>query len=958
MPNGKLKLYNKSDNTLLADLNIVGIINIEDNLNDTPSNMKIKAVTSNEYREEFEVNTIAYHEDTNTNWVIKSDSSTYLTTGEYEHEIELVEYFEWLNYRHLPTCSFKGGRYSLRELLNGVLTKSKIQKITSQTWATSNITDYNNAELKITLSGTFSDLGNFFIAVNQLSPTEYIDNTVIRGALTTSGFFYAKINRVYTIGIEIPNFIDENKKQPFFSFENFTVASAIKSIGRAINAIPKLKIVSGQTILYFISRSGNDSAILDNLNTRFPVAFEKNSNTQDQFTTRSISNLSNVLSNELVVAPKVGGFGAFSPNSFKIERADARFVLPSKIASVEYIVLLPRFRILVLDGVTPIQQVFEGYYIDPVVIKQKLVYFTYDPLSPFDTNPSLITNIVMPSVDLLKISLDDELGTHDGTPVKGYFTLKRKIDFDLTELATDKAKTFWFQRNEDYVNIASGFIGTNVFANNYVLVSNSGYSIVMNFDLDDLTLYRVGYTPIGDIKISYDNDNESQDEKFFNQVGQLLDSKATSKLVISYTNESVSGTKIRQAKHTSYSSILPLGQIIRETDGQLYIISSRSIDALIFNENEYYDVVYVLSNNRIARSEILVADSEIISYEVQQNQLVERNQLYKDYIELSLSNINQETPYLPLGETLVLSSSLSGNTFDYLMFGRSTYLKDGVIEKTPFMLAPSIYDLSKSKLLKCYFNDNNIIGFKLDKVSTNFIQTPINYVGSTNNTTTGELYNLETLLLTSSNVFALTDQYITDNYTPTSPSDPDDDAYYYGLPFNQNPLLLLDYYDLSKDYASLTITENLYLKDLYEIPSFSYMIQANDNYDSKGNIVVGDNLFTSFTSSTSSIRYHYVINNTTRFTSENADRLFVTPTSDERRVLFLRSGTNNEVLDLDLFNTLVGFPSGVNTSTINNIGIYATDGTTTKFLFAINDYVVGSGNDLANIRIYINNWRI
>jgi hypothetical protein len=92
MPNGTLKLYNKLDNTLLVSLDILGTFNIEDNLNDTPSNMKVKVITSNTYREEFQVNTVAYHEDTNSWWVIKSDESSYLTTGEYEHEIQLVEY--------------------------------------------------------------------------------------------------------------------------------------------------------------------------------------------------------------------------------------------------------------------------------------------------------------------------------------------------------------------------------------------------------------------------------------------------------------------------------------------------------------------------------------------------------------------------------------------------------------------------------------------------------------------------------------------------------------------------------------------------------------------------------------------------------------------------------------------------------------------------------------------------
>jgi hypothetical protein len=64
------------------------------------------------------------------------------------------------------------------------------------------------------------------------------------------------------------------------------------------------------------------------------------------------------------------------------------------------------------------------------------------------------------------------------------------------------------------------------------------------------------------------------------------------------------------------------------------------------NGNEYYNVIYTLSRNRIARSENIIADSSVISYKTPDDNLVFRTQLYKDYIELSLENINQDSPYL------------------------------------------------------------------------------------------------------------------------------------------------------------------------------------------------------------------------------------------------------------------------------------------------------------------------
>jgi hypothetical protein len=150
-----------------------------------------------------------------------------------------------------------------------------------------------------------------------------------------------------------------------------------------------------------------------------------------------------------------------------------------------------------------------------------------------------------------------------------------------------------------------------------------------------------------------------------------------------------------------------------------------------------------------------------------------------------------------------------------------------------------------------------------------------------------------------------------------------------------------------------TIHEQTYNKDPFEIPVFEYMIQGNDDYSANGNIVVGNDLFSTFTGD---IKYHYTINNTTRFTSENASSLYVAPSGDtDKRVTFTRSGSSNQILDLDIYSTFSGTR---NTSLIKNIGIYAKVGSSVKFLFAINDYVESGSNDKDNIRVFINNWKI
>jgi hypothetical protein len=65
-------------------------------------------------------------------------------------------------------------------------------------------------------------------------------------------------------------------------------------------------------------------------------------------------------------------------------------------------------------------------------------------------------------------------------------------------------------------------------------------------------LIQIAYYPIADIKVSIDNDNDAQDEKFFNQSGKVIDSVSVSKLITSHTNDSVEGTKIRNARYDKF----------------------------------------------------------------------------------------------------------------------------------------------------------------------------------------------------------------------------------------------------------------------------------------------------------------------------------------------------------------------------------------------------------------------
>jgi hypothetical protein len=983
MPNGTLKLYNKLTNALSVSLDILGTFNIEDNLNETPSNMKVKVITSNTYREEFQVNTIAYHEDTNSWWVIKSDESSYMTTGEYEHEIQLVEYLEFYAYRHLPNCAFAPNTYTLEQML-----------------------------LRL--------------------------------------FDIAKLS----ISVNYPNFLDKDKIMPFFSFENFTVANAIKNIARAINAIPKMSVnLTGFVpTLTFINRNGAENAIVDVLDTQFPIAYEKNMNSSDQFTTRSVSNITNAKSSSLVVAPLNGGFKIITPNSPTYNKDNAIVYLPSKIDKIEFIRLYPTIELVARGGVGPTDIVlYTGYYTDKTTWSDVIESLRTTLLGYNLTNAEVDTaKTELPNPELqAQFNYNDPINEASFGLTKTFFedklTIKNKFDFDTIDISVNtdvKDRTCHWQPFTNELVMSKTFrYGLNVFGSVDFSEANQNRLLVEGASTTARDLYlkiksrnagffadrvpteevliQVAYYPIADIKVSIDNDNDAQDEKFFNQSGKVIDAVSVSKLITSHTNDSVEGTKIRNARYDKFPyqlftgsiafstsppsspsngdywfrtdtnelyerisgswvlvlstfgtttpidgsqsllrfvntatqelfisqlTILPLGQLVRDNN-QLYVITQRSIDGMVKNSNEYYNVIYTLSRNRVARSENIVADSAVISYKTPDDNLVFRSQLYKDYIELSLEGINQDTPYLIMTKALQFGGTLAGSNFDFTVLAKNEYGTTPDVVR--YVKNPTTFDLHKAKLMNVNWQDNNVLGFRLDSTGASYVQTPILYTDNL-----GKATNFELLFLDTTNIIEAR-KHFNDEYTP-------DEL----IPFTDLTEVDEDFYDdsvLEEENFSIRIEENEdggvpYKKDPFEIPVFEYMIQGNDDYNPLGNVVIGNDLFTNFRTATGTeMRYHYQISNT-RFTAENAIKLFTLPSLTNRRVGFARDGHELDLTLYSVFDPTTSPPTLTqNTTEFNHIGIYAYNGVESKFLFAINDYSMSSDS---LITIYINNWKI
>ena len=910
MPNGKLFGYNKLTNAQFEIGLIIEPFSLSDNLNDMPSNMKVRIVNNN--REEYQVNTVCFHEDFDTWWVVKADTSTYLKTGEYEHELELVEYFEFFNYKHLITCAFKKDDYTFEQMVNRVF----------------------------------------------------------------------KLGGIVGFSVEYATFINKDRKNEFFSFENFTVASALKTLARSVNAIPKLKRVGGTPTLFFISRNGLDETPRTTMNSQFPIAFEKNANTSEQFQTRSISNLENVLSSDLVIAPRIGGYLATTKNASVLDTTNGvgSVILPSKIDRIDYIKLFPKITVQRRDT-TPniINKIYEGYYVDSKKI--------YDLIqSKLDINGSAITyigtsnaelaNIVMPSTEEFgKIRINDGLGNtykDDLKPFAGYLTLKDSLLFRSSN-QSDRNKTFYYEQRANELICSTEFvkgleisIGVEEFNKYVVLSKKAGTSggfeqveIMIETDVSGLfsnkmnaftTFIQVGYVPIGDLKVSYDNDNDAQDERFFNQSGKLLDSYAVSKLMFSHVQDSVEGTKIRQGRYTSaeVGNILPLGALISDS-GIVYVVNQRSIDYV----NDYYSVIYNLSRSRIARSENINADGSIREYAIPENNTVRRNQLFKDYFELSLetSTTTSTTPYINLERLLNLTSDYAGSRFNYQSFSKVKFSSQA---NKYIGVSTSSYDLYKAKSFVVDFLDNAIAGYRVEEVSGSAVQTPIIYTGtSTVNANTvgnGKVTELE-VITTDEALLADNIDYYEDNATSVIPYSPFIDM--------TNVDVELYTYLKIRGGTIFEYSDATYGKDPFEIPVFTYQVQANDQYFPSNGTIVGERLFTDYNGGVNGVRYHYVVS-TTKITSENADKIYTdnAPSSTtNKRVAFARP--NQRQIDMTLYST---FSGTLNSTALQgkNIGIYAVDNTTTnplppKFLFAINNYQKTSDNAIS---VYINNWKI
>lgn len=893
-----LYIFDKTTNVRSLVGEIVNGFSLAENINGTPSNMK--AIIVNAEQEEYEVNSIVYHDHTDTWWVINADTSTYLPNGTYKHEIELVEGFEWFNYRTMPDCAFKQGRYTLETMLQRL-------------------------------------------------------------------FKIAKID----CAIEFASFQDEDALTKFMAFTNMTVASALKQVASLSLGIPKLKWTNGSTLsgmtLYFVSRMGNDAlTLITDIDTAFPVAYEQNASTSEQYKTRAVSNISNGKSQSLVLSPKIGGFQISTETSWKVESDDMSIILPSKIDKVEYIAYCPQVYIeyVYYEFGTPVTTygIYNNYFFDTSYIRSAIMAYVVANGQNIDADD--VNDMDFPDTDWIKVSYGDVLAldtgyVDNGNPLSGAKLLYTKREYDEIKddtnytLTQRKNLTWYWENNSNELKVPINYDTLNVTNSSKTLidvtVGDQRETITISVSgtiKPNNTYFKVAYYPVADIKVSYDNNYDANDERYYNQSGQIIDAKTSSKLILTDVLESADGTKTRQARHNTYASCLKVGQLIK-IGNDIWVINQRSIDytpASYGAKLGYYSAIYGISKDRIARSEIINADSGVIDYAPPEKNLVERNELMKDYVELSLDNVHQETPYYGDFETaLHIDTDYCGMDLNFMFMARSEL---AVLDDRDYLVMPTLFELTKSKLVVARFPDNNFIGQRLDFVTPDYVQTTINYVEAD-----GSAPNIYGYFLSGTNVIENNADMV--GLSGDLPL----------LPFNNYPELPPDYFDVLEANSNWSIqvgeSDGDYDKDPFEIPVFSYQFQINDTASSKGQVVLADDILETFTADEYGMRLYFLISTTTRFNNENAVRLWNTTRSASPAANFVEISRSAHLIT----NTLYALTGTTNTTALQgkHIGVFAVKLTSgggfgeAKFLYAINYY---QGVSNAVLPIYINNWRI
>ena len=730
--------------------------------------------------------TIIWHENTNTWWIVSKDNvERYINESGYlyKHNLQLEGAIELLNARDLTDCGFYQNKYTIEEFAQ------KLFKL-------------SNYELPITFSfGT------------NLTSSNIID--------------YIKTFENYTLLSALREFFNGYNCSLKLNFEKNSSGYLTSSI------------------LSVISKTGDNSLGVLQSSTCFNDIKDLRTLDKNSYGETVVSNAENVISTQTKIYPSVGCV-RLSSHSHTINRDNAVLRLPSSAYIVNYVDMIKPVNVVIkwtqsphdaeidltivdydketikeillsnlrnweyADGDNGVAVPVRNYYIDRVdyiseqIMKGMTTRFYNNDKYDGIQNKFIaldIDNFYFPSVYMLESGV---------SVYNGNVALTNQ---DLKNCVNRKESCFSWKRNNNELTGFDflGLDGTKVsYLNSYDstelkeanrviaenddpehLMTSSCYltktvdgHVSINIDAKN-TLWKVNYIPMSDLKIKYDNSNNGNNIKLYNQNGRFTDSNGFSRLLVSYKNEIESENITKYAITYNYANTLKNGQIV-EDNGTMYVINSSSL-TFYQNENDTYFIVgeYTLSKHIATKSLLTSPNTNIRDYGIPQNNNVVRKQLYRDFYEFSHTSGGDVHSYMPINKVLNVGTSPIAMS-EHIAVIKGVY--DNAIGgggKAPdntttqprntwyYQLDTTSYVLKKEFYEVVNFNDNNIIGYGAQNVITGWfidrilsgsidaINTPISYVDD--NGCVKDFYLAFCTSDTISNIYKIISNYY--NYT-------------------------------------------------------------------------------------------------------------------------------------------------------------------------------------------------
>jgi len=857
---------------------------IADNLNEAPSSMR--CLVENATATAYAPNMLCYETESQMYWTLKQDDCEFIafqndnSTPIYRHDLHFTEALEYLSFVRLPSCFFPYQRYTIEQTFERL---------------------FNIAKVTITI-----DWGNYtFIAHSTAKNKQFIFN------------------------------------------KNYQLHTAIKELAKSLNTIAYLYYDSGLK-LGFKERYGYGT-VLGDIDTVFTNSQRKSSSNSSQYMTRTYSNLENVKSSAYTFFPNSFGIHSVDETSIAFDGDKSIIKLPTKIYDVNYIQLLcpcvirweRRTNLGVLvsgkdaTGFTYAYEDWGNWYA-----------YLVDCLAEF-------TESGIDGSDLLTIDYDQIKTPVLGGVAKtigGYgYNIYAPRDYEMLTTAQQEHAFTWtingdkitVPKQYKYVDHENPATATAIETIELLEKEISGSTdseyllLKLYYALPKYTYFKISYMPTTNIVMSYDNQDEAQDERPYNQSGTIIDGYSVSKLINAYAQESASETLIRYKEFSTFASIYSCGQIVLK-DGINYVINQRSIDCY----KDHFQALFNLSKNRIARDENISANTDIATYSIPDDNLVKRVQIYKDYLEIAIHETGQrhhETPYLDTAYPLfpLDDETLVGNNIKLDTLIETIDATDTLIDT---LWIPTLkYQVVKSTIFITDLKENYIAGYRHSGSDT---QTPIRYTTSTAEAEEINIY------------------YIENSTYETTMTTSD----YINL-----PQIGTSTFSALTAEAVISILEPSYQKSANEIPVFQYHIEINGGSNAEGQILIADDILEAklmnFASPLNFAHFYFIVSDIP-ITQDNADERWETLFVEEAY-----TADNNLVyvntLDQSTWDYVFVLYTTYSTLTTNSaalqgkhIGIYACDNATSmykKFLFAIN-YYQGTNNQA--IPINVNNWKI